>query len=282
MRSSSVDAAVAIEGLATGYVRGTRVAHIERMPRLYREWNPAGNLVTSAVDAGRYLVFQLGDGHADCGGQVLSTAAMNEMHRGQVPGEGVLEAIGVQGMRYAFGWETNDFEGLQLISHGGDMDSHAAFFLFIPRAGIGVALLMNTLDYGKLQVPINVARLLLGIEVSPYQGASPVTAVPAGSFKGDPALWQSLVGRYDTSDGPMRVFMAEGTLHAEVMAGKGLGEVLRLEPFAPAEFIARSDLLRWEGRKLLFKVGSAGVCASLDGENYGSRVDSARTTDACR
>ena len=70
----------------------------------------------------------------------------------------------------------------------------------------------------------------------------------------------------------MRVFMAGGDLQAEVMAGNGLGEVLTLEPSGPDQFITRSELARWEGRKLIFKVGPADVCVALDDEHYGCRA----------
>lgn len=100
---------------------------------------PAGSIDANIADMARYAQFQLGDGTV-FGRQVVSARMLAELHRPEIAaGKGVL----TQDIRYALGWQTAEYRGVQLVSHGGEITGFTAYITLVPSAGAGVVILAN-------------------------------------------------------------------------------------------------------------------------------------------
>jgi CubicO group peptidase (beta-lactamase class C family) len=112
----------------------------------YREFEavaPAGQLVTCAEDAARWLLLQLGTGAGDDGAGP-DTAAVEATHqlaitmaavRGPTP---ELRVFG-----YALGWAAGTFRGRPMLTHAGGIDGFLTQTLLLPEQQIGVVASAN-------------------------------------------------------------------------------------------------------------------------------------------
>jgi CubicO group peptidase (beta-lactamase class C family) len=115
----------------------------ERIPQLKTDstMHAAGGMVTSAADLARWLEAQLMAGQVD-GRQVLPAAVVREAHRNQASLSARFGPYPRFG--YAFGWYWSTFEGDTLLHHFGGYAGARAHVSFMPRHGIGVAVLLNS------------------------------------------------------------------------------------------------------------------------------------------
>jgi CubicO group peptidase (beta-lactamase class C family) len=124
-------AAVQEAGVAQGYnaVLGLPVAR----PQPFSVHGlPAGHLVTTAEDMGRYLQFQLGAPVAET--PVLSPEHLRRMHTppDQLPGTD-----------YGMGWSRNERSGVATIEHSGDLETFHSVAVLLPEQDRAFALLFN-------------------------------------------------------------------------------------------------------------------------------------------
>lgn len=151
------------DGLAVGYQKwfGIPVAS-PRLP-FVRGSLPAGYLTMSAEDLGHYLIAQLNDGSYQ-GVSVLSPEGVAELHHPDVQMSGSTDF-------YAMGWEVQQYQDVQVISHNGAVPGYTTGMFLIPEKNLAVALVMNTfspmLGVRVQRVPSSVLRMLLGQEVIP-------------------------------------------------------------------------------------------------------------------
>ena len=96
---------------------------------------PAGSLWSSANELGLYLQMQLQDGISADGVQVVS--ADNVLHTREP------QVLMNADMSYGLGWMISDYQGLPLISHGGNTLGFTSELMFLPNSGIGIAVLTN-------------------------------------------------------------------------------------------------------------------------------------------
>jgi CubicO group peptidase (beta-lactamase class C family) len=115
-------------------------------PYVQSEANPAGSVHVSARDLAGWLRFQIGDGTFN-GRRLLSAAALAEMHKPQIviPMDDAIRAAnpGTVQLSYGLGWVIQDYQGHELVSHGGVIDGFRAHITLLPRDGFAVALLSN-------------------------------------------------------------------------------------------------------------------------------------------
>lgn len=136
MRTSflSQDEAMA-HGMASGYRWWFGIPVPATFP-FHRAELPAGYIISSAEDMGRFLIAQMNGG---CYGdrRVLSAEGMTLMHR--EPARGT----------YGIGWESLRASGHRLIGHDGGTPNFQSSVFFDPDARVGVfvaANVMNALD----------------------------------------------------------------------------------------------------------------------------------------
>jgi CubicO group peptidase (beta-lactamase class C family) len=134
---------------------------------------PAGMLISSAEDMGRYLIAHLNGG--SCGeAQILSPEGIAELHRGEV------EAIemGVSAGQYGMGWYIEQQDQTRVDSHSGMMPDFYAYVALLPEQKKGVVLLVNvnhfTMQLTLTEIGTGVLRLIAGDPPAPVQfGAIP-------------------------------------------------------------------------------------------------------------
>lgn len=145
---------------AAGLARGHALTFGVPLPRTqpYRAYGlPAGYLVSTAEDMGRYLQLLLDDGLIG-DEQLLSRASMISLFAPSRP-SGV----------YAKGWFVGQHRGRRLIQHGGTNEFFKAEAMLLPDDGRAVAILanMSTLPValvGSPQLAAGVLDLLVGTE----------------------------------------------------------------------------------------------------------------------
>lgn len=170
---ASVEAA-RVAGLAVGhrYWFGFRVAHGPTSPDAIR---PAGYLMSSAADMGRYLAMYLNGGILD-GRRIVSRQALETMLAPAAAGELGPWADGVES-RYAMGWFVGGpWQEAALLHPGRDPDS-IAMIVLLPRQGLAVVTLANA----SLELPLpggtsSLQRISRGV-VSLLVGGQPSTGI---------------------------------------------------------------------------------------------------------
>ena len=127
----------------------------------------AGGLLSTSEDMAHYLIAHLNGGRYG-EAQVLSSAGIDEMHRG-VAEQRVMDAAVTT---YGMGWFVNPIGDTTLVAHGGNVPNFSSFLGLLPEQKKGVALLVNA-DHGLpfilMEVGERVAEMLAGQQPSPIQ-----------------------------------------------------------------------------------------------------------------
>jgi CubicO group peptidase (beta-lactamase class C family) len=136
-----------------------------------RQIRPSGVIKASVRDLASWMRFQLGDGTWE-GKRLLSAQALAEMHTPQVviPLRGRLRALYPETMQmsYGLGWVIHDYRGHLVWSHSGATEGFRAHIMLVPKARLGVVVLMNA-ETGPGLASIHLAAahgivdLLLGL-----------------------------------------------------------------------------------------------------------------------
>lgn len=111
---------------------------------------PAGWLIASAADLGRWAAANLEGGTLD-GQHVLSVAAMEQMHAG---------AVDAGRSRYGMGWFDGRIGTTRTVSHSGSTTDMGSAIYLAPEQGVGVVVLFNgqSLLYEMLHKPEAIAE----------------------------------------------------------------------------------------------------------------------------
>ncbi|MCK6626875.1 MAG: serine hydrolase [Anaerolineae bacterium] len=119
---------------------------------------PAGAVNASALDMARFVMTELGEGVAPDGNRVVSAANLAETWQ---PAVKVTKTLS-----YGMGWFIEDFRGIQVIWHDGDVLGSKAMIVFVPEANIGLVVLTNrTISTGfSYSVRYHLLNLLYGLE----------------------------------------------------------------------------------------------------------------------
>ena len=104
---------------------------------------PSGQLISCAEDMAHYLIAHLNGGRYE-DVQILSSAGIDEMHRGAVDWFVGDSPVG----RYGMGWVENDLDQTKVFSHSGNVPDFSAFIALVPAQRKGLVLLLNANPYG--------------------------------------------------------------------------------------------------------------------------------------
>ncbi len=102
---------------------------------------PAGSINADVLDMAQWLRLQLGKGEFE-GTQLISEENLFETWTPQITIGGDL--------KYGLGWMLHDWDGHELVEHGGNIDGFAAQVAMLPEENIGFVLLTNT-GFSSLQ-----------------------------------------------------------------------------------------------------------------------------------
>ncbi len=128
---------------------------------IYRSAAPAGWVMSTAEDMGKWLLMQLNDGNVD-NQQVIPQELILKCHEPEV--EFVQNG---EKVAYGMGWlSTVSPDGTKVIWHGGDTPNFVAEMILVPEYDFGISMLVNgqTNDYIH-DIALNIVNLELGTEV---------------------------------------------------------------------------------------------------------------------
>lgn len=128
---------------------------------IYRSASPAGWVMSSIEDMGRWLLLHLNSGQLD-GEQVVPERDISQAHQA-----GVTFNLNGQVVGYGMGWfsEITD-DNLVVVWHGGDTLNFGADMLLFPSQRLGVAVLVNSQNSAVMHhLAIGVAEIMLGVDV---------------------------------------------------------------------------------------------------------------------
>jgi hypothetical protein len=97
----------------------------------------AGGLVSDVVDQLRWAQFHMGDGRTPDGRRLLKRATLRSMQRPQAEAGNLADAMGLS-------WMLEDYDGAQVVKHGGTTYGQQAAFVMVPEHGFAVTVLTNS------------------------------------------------------------------------------------------------------------------------------------------
>jgi CubicO group peptidase (beta-lactamase class C family) len=121
-----------------GYNYNFDTKTVQRLPfREITQVAPAGSINSSARDMAEWLRFVL-NGGAVAGKRLVSEKGYAEWLKPQMKIAGTTS--------YGFGWFLQDWNGLKVVQHGGNIDGFNSMVAMIPEKHLGFALLTNVSD----------------------------------------------------------------------------------------------------------------------------------------
>jgi CubicO group peptidase (beta-lactamase class C family) len=237
------------EGMAQGYVK-ERSRFVPRPMMVSQGDAPAGTLLTSARDVGRYLNALLNGGQP-----VIGARSLKEQWRPQVK---------MDHGEYGLGWMNLKFGGLEVITHDGSVIVSGSTFVMVPSQRLGLAVLTNSVTDHTSEIAKGIATLLLGGE--PEASRVPLERGPS-AFKPDPATWHKYVGDYETQLGLVRIF-----IEGNKLLGTANDLRFELEAYGDNDFVLRGEVgsLEGHGASFLLEAGNWATLV-LDGQPFGKR-----------
>jgi CubicO group peptidase (beta-lactamase class C family) len=254
------------EGSSRGMVQGYRESldgsPLARPAALGRAHTGSGMILSTARDAARFLQAILAGGVAPDGTRLLTEAGARELLRPQQKAE---SELGGETM-YGLGWEISDADGVTMALKGGSVISMGSLFVLLPAQKIGIAIVFNDIDYGKVQLLQNVMKRLMGAPTAPYQAAPAPAPLPPSGYRLSPARAAEIAGVYDTRNGVMTVAVRGDTLVARFE-----GNDLTLEPTSDTTLVMRSVLREQEGQVITARRCGTTLCFWMRGDSSAVR-----------
>jgi len=122
---------------------------------------PAGSIVSTAGDMGRYIQFHLGGGEID-GKRVLSKPQHEELWKQRIEIAPSKE--------YGFGWMLHTDDGV--VEHGGNVRGGCAQLAMFPEDNLGFVLLMNVSASVLQPESISIVRDAMLGDIQPQEGGT--------------------------------------------------------------------------------------------------------------
>ncbi|UCH26108.1 MAG: beta-lactamase family protein [Trueperaceae bacterium] len=252
MNDSTFDPVLAEEhGLAQCYAWG----YSPPMPRsltFSRSDNPAGMLVASSTDIGRYFSALLNRGHVD-DQVVISETALQQMW------SPIVAVYGSNDTSYGLGWFITGGD-LPILFHSGDRYCSGSDFVLFPDRQLAIGLLTNFRSSVQLRFELlqSVAATVLFLG-EPHQ-AFETSSTRIASRESDPSLWSGYLGSYTSAAGAIEISMADNRL-----VGSMLDSEFDLIPYSDTRFTIHSATPALDGLELEFVVREQGSFGSLPG-----------------
>ena len=121
--------------LASGYLWDEDLQDYEYRPmRNVDNIGPSGSINSNVIDMAQWLRLQLNRGEYE-GNRLISEASLSETWTTQIY---IAENVG-----YGMGWMIREWDGQQVIEHGGNVDGFSAQVAMLPESNLGFVLLTN-------------------------------------------------------------------------------------------------------------------------------------------
>ncbi len=125
---------------AVGHTQTTPGGDEHEVARLYplpRSVNAAGAIISTVDDLLTFAQFHLDGGVTRDGQRLLSEAAAHAMRQPQIKAANFAESYGI-------GWELHEWDGVQVIGHGGSTNGFNARLAIVPERQFAIAVLTNS------------------------------------------------------------------------------------------------------------------------------------------
>jgi CubicO group peptidase (beta-lactamase class C family) len=153
---------------------------------------PAGSIHSSATEMAKYLIAQMGKGE-----NRVPRSQTKEMHKTQIAiGNPFSSSIGgMTATGYGLGWINEEYRGVKIVTHGGNINGFSAEVQFLPQKGWGMVLLTNTNNANAF---LNSTRLSLTEELLNLRPRSDFSEAPALATQAVLANAKNFVAKFDT------------------------------------------------------------------------------------
>jgi CubicO group peptidase (beta-lactamase class C family) len=231
------DSAVKDGNYATGHGVGLTGAKTTPSFDRFAIVGPAGSIHASANDMGKYLMFQLN------GGKLVSNKSLETMHSQTIRIRSEQTFPGVADTGYGLGWFNEEYRGVRLIEHGGNINGFSTEMQIIPSKGIGFVIMVNLDGAGEFgrQTRLGLTERLLDIKPrNDLEGSSfeRNQAILEGTrtYKAAPEQLRGIEGTYTLIDGS--TFKVSVQNNQAMLEQNGLK--LTLLPASATQYIAYS------------------------------------------
>ncbi len=198
---------------------------------------PAGSLYSSASEMATYLIAQMGKGE-----NRVPRLQTSQMHKTQIQiGNPFSRSIaGMTATGYGLGWFNQEYRGVKIVEHGGNINGFSAEVQMLPQKGWGMVLLTNLNNANAF---LNSTRLALTEDLlkmnprSDFSGDSALAAQAvidgAKNFVAKPQTLKQLEGTYALITGDtLKIALEDGKLLATQQ-----GQTFRLIPASDTKYI---------------------------------------------
>ena len=103
---------------------------------------PAGGINSTISELAQWLLLHVNGGSIG-GRRLISEANLSQMHTPQMVLQPQITFDEVERFGYGLGWFIDSYRGHRLVHHGGNIDGFSTLVSFLPRAGIGLAVVAN-------------------------------------------------------------------------------------------------------------------------------------------
>jgi CubicO group peptidase (beta-lactamase class C family) len=161
---------------------------------------PAGSIISSASEMAQYAALQLSNGVWN-GKQLISKSSLEVMHSNHVViPDSLLTVPGMAFPNYGLGWFNEEYRGINMVEHGGNIDGFSAEVQLVPSRGLGVVILTNLNGANEFlnEVRLGITERTLGMTpLSQFKPNALTKQLEAAkTFKPDLAALKSLEGKY--------------------------------------------------------------------------------------
>jgi CubicO group peptidase (beta-lactamase class C family) len=133
---------------------------------------PGGLLISGAEDMARYLIAHLNGGR--CGDlQILSSAGIDELHRGVAE----VSYMGIALGQYGMGWYADKIGQTKLVWHSGILPDFFAYMALLPEQKKGVVLLFNADHHWMSPILTGVGTDVTALLAGEQQQPAPISFV---------------------------------------------------------------------------------------------------------
>lgn len=197
---------------------------------------PAGALVSSVLDLGRFMRFAMGDGNLD-GRAILAPQYLAQMFQPQYPDQPL-----DFGQRFGLGWILSGIDlhpGSTVAWHNGSTKAFVSQMAIMPEQKLGVVLLANANTAGPLVYDVAEQALKLALETrAGIQAPRPTPIEPKPPVAVAPEVLQKYVGDYSFMGALAHISRRGDRLQLQV-----LDHTLELVPESETEFHAEFRVL---------------------------------------
>lgn len=111
--------------------------------------NPAGGIISNAIDMANWLKFQIGFAYD----RIIQRQTLEDTHTIQMSfSSSPDENEKVYHLGYGLGWFIGKYRENDLMSHGGDIDGFSSEVTFLPEKQVGIVILTNSSTDGRYAI----------------------------------------------------------------------------------------------------------------------------------